>query len=293
MSVGLRWIAVTVVAVLGAVAPVTALRAAVLGLGGLALLPLVGWMRSVSFTPPVAAAAAAVTAAVLLGAGQAVPVGLVAGVIVGAVTGGVIAVAEDKVHRSVGPWVSLLVLLVLTGAILPRVGLISAPRPLLFGIDLGAERALGVMAVLLLAAGVGAVGNVATSRIGREIVIVAATPDLGRRSGIRLDLAKARAGVLSGAIAALAGVLVTLDLQALPPGSEFGLSTWVTWLAIAVIGGVASIGGAVAAALLVAGSAALLGVPEIVPAGVGLAVAAAVGSDRGILTVREPSGAAG
>ncbi|MBW3654097.1 MAG: nucleotide exchange factor GrpE [Actinobacteria bacterium] len=82
VSAPLRWVVVVVLAAVVTLRPSAGpwvLRIAVLGLAGLAVLPVLGWLRTVWFTPVATAGLAAYAAAILLHHGQAIPVAAAAG----------------------------------------------------------------------------------------------------------------------------------------------------------------------------------------------------------------------
>lgn len=271
---------------------VSPLRVAVLGLGAVALVPLLGWLRVVSFAPIAAAGVAAAVAAWLLGRGQAVPVAFLAGSAGGALAGAAITVVWPR-RPSGGPaFASAIAALVVWGVILPRVVIRPAGQPVLFGIDMSTPRSLGVLAVVLLAAAAVGLVNVARSRAGRDIAAVGAAPELALRSGTEATVARVRAGLLAGLFAGWAAVLLVLDAGALPPLSQLSPGAAVVWLSVALLGGVGSVGGAVAGALVIGAVAPLLGIPEPGLAGLAI-VAVAVGGGRGIADLVRPAAASG
>lgn len=288
------WAALAVVAVLAMVGPtggVSALRVAVLGLGALALVPLAGWLRVVSFAPVAAAGAAAAVAAWLLGTGQAVPVAFVAASIAGALVAAAVTTPWPSWPAAGPAFASMIAALAVWGLLLPRVVARPFGQPVLFGIDLSTPGSGGVLAMLLLAAGALGLVNVARSAAGREIAAVGVAPELALRSGADTAVVRARAGLLAGLFAGWAGLLSVLDAGALPPLTQFSPGVAVVWLGVALLGGLGSIGGAVAAALVVGGLAPLVGVPEAGVAGFGFVVVA-VANGRGLADVaswRPPS----
>lgn len=268
-------------AVLGPGDGSAALRVAVLGLGALSLVPLLGWLRVVSFAPIAAAGVAAAAAAWLLGMGQAVPVAFVAASVVGAVVAGVVTAAWPTRPPGAPAFVSVVAALVVWGVLLPRMVVRAAATPVLFGIDLSTPRSLGVLAVVLLGAAALGLVNVARSAAGREIAAVGAAAELAMRSGAGPTAVRVRAGGLAGLFAGWAGLLLVLDAGALPPLTQLSPGAGVMWIGVALLGGVGSIGGAVAGALVVGALAPLLGVSELGAAGIAFA-AVAVAGGRGI-----------
>lgn len=287
------WTALLVAGLLGVFGPgegSMALRAAVLGLGALSLVPLLGWLRVVSFAPIAAAGVAAAAAAWLLGVGQAVPVAFVAA----SVAGGIVAAAVTAAWPARPPggpaFVSVIAALVVWGLLLPRMVVRASATPVLFGIDLSTPGSLGVLAVVLLAAAALALVNVARSSAGREIAAVGVAAEIAMRSGAEPNVVRARAGGLAGVFAGWAGLLLVLDAGSLPPLTQLSPGVGVVWLGVALLGGVGSIAGAVVGALVVGGLA-LLGVPEVGAAGIAFA-AVAVAGGRGLAESLRPRAAA-
>lgn len=285
------WAALAVAAGLALAGPVDGVmpvRVAALGLGALALVPLLGWLRVLSFVPIAAAGLAAAATALLLGLGQAVPVAFLAASVTGAFSAAALTLIWPPRPAAAPALASVAAALAVWGVVLPRVVVRPASQPVLFGIDLTAPRSLGVLAVILLGAAALGLANVARSATGREIAAVGAAPELALRSGADTTGTRLRAGLLAGLCAGWAGALLALAAGALPPLTQLSPGAMVVWLSVAVVGGAGSIGGAVVAALLVGGLAALLGVPEAAVAGLGLVAVVAMGG-RGMSAVARPA----
>lgn len=282
----LRWAAV---AALGGLVALTAsagpwvLRIAVLALGGLAVLPVLGWLRTLWFAPVAIAGLAAWTSATVLHLGQAVPVALVVGTATGVLAGAGAGIATQRVPAAVQPWLSLGMALVVWAVVLPRVGPAPAPPPLLFGVDLAGGRSLAIVALVLLGLGVAGLGHLSRSRAGRQIGAAGSSPALALRSGATMESVWLRAGIVSGVLAGWAGLLLALDVQAVPSASQFSAGTALTWLAVALLGGPAWVSGVLVGALLIGGLA-VLGAPEVGLACLGL-VAAALTSGSGLVGI--------
>jgi ABC-type branched-subunit amino acid transport system permease subunit len=275
------WGALVVAAALVGLAPTAALRVAVLGLGALGLVPLLGWLRIVSFTPAAAAGVGAVVAAWLLGRGQAVPVAFLAASVAAAAVGAAVTAVWPRRPPAGPAFVSVVAALAVWGLLLPRVVIRPSAQPVLFGIDLGSSRSLGVMAVGLLAVAALGLVNVGRSAAGREIAAVGVAEEIALRSGAEPAVARVRAGLLAGLFAGWAAVLLVLEAGALPALTQLSPGAAVVWLGVAALGGMASIGGAVVGAVAIGGLASLLGVPEAALAGLALA-AVAVAGGRGL-----------
>jgi branched-chain amino acid transport system permease protein len=272
-----RWAIIAALAALAFVRAPAApwvLHIAILGLAGLSLLPMVGWLRTLWFTPVVSAAMAAWAAAELLHHGQAVTLAFVAASVAGGLVGGPLAWATQRLRPGVRPWATLLVAATVWSVILPRVTNVPTERPLLFGIDLAADRPAAIMALLLLAAGVWVVTNLAASRAGREIAAAGASPAMAVRLGASLPDVWLRAGIVSGVLAGWVGLLTTVDMQGLPAVAQFSPVIAIAWLAIPLLGGAEWATGALIGALLIGGLPPLLHVGEPVVAAAALVVGA-------------------
>lgn len=280
-------LAAGLLAVLGPGEGSAALRTAVLGLGAISLVPLLGWLRVVSFAPIAAAGAAAAAAAWLLGMGQAVPVAFVGASVAGGLVAAAITVTWPARPSGAPAFASVVAALVVWGVLLPRIVVRAAATPVLFGIDLSSPGSLGVLAVVLLAAAALGLVNVARSSAGREIAAVGVAAEIAMRSGADPKVVRARAGALAGLFAGWAGLLLVLDAGALPPLTQLSPGAGVVWLGVALLGGVGSIGGAVAGAVLIGALAPLLGVPEAGAAGIAF-VAVALAGGRGLADALRP-----
>ena len=250
------------------------LRIAVLALAGLAVLPVLGWLRTLWFTPVAAAGVSALVAVTLLHNGQAVPIAALAGAASGGLVGTAAAALIGRAPAVVRPWLSLLTAVLVWGLVLPSVDSAPAPPPLLFGVNLAGDRALALLALAMLAIGVWLVGNLARSRAGRQIGAAGSSATLALVSGATLQGVWLRAGVVSGVLSGFAGVLLAVDVQALPGLNEFSPATAFTWLAVPLIGGPAWVSGVLVGAVVVGGISGTGAVPEAGIAGAGLALAA-------------------
>ena len=261
----LRW---AVLGCLGVVVALTAaagpwvLRIVVLALGGLAVLPMLGWLRTLWFAPVAVAGVAAWTAATALHLGQAVPIALVVGTATGALAGATAALLTQRAGPAVRPWVSLGLAVGVWALVLPRLGAAPAPPPLLFGIDLAGGRSLAVVALLLLALGVAGIGHLSRSRAGRQMGAAGSSPTLALRSGATMPTVWLRAGIVSGVLAGWAGLLLAIDIQSVPSAGQFSAGTALVWLAVPLLGGPAWVSGVLVGAVLLGGLSGL-GVPEV------------------------------
>lgn len=249
------------------------LRVAVLGIAGLGLVPVLGWLRTLWLLPPAIAGLAAWAVAEVMRAGQAVPVAAVAASAVGVAAGAGAAEVTRRVPLRLRPWVGLAAVAGVWAVVLPYAGTAPAPRPVLFGLDLSAGRGLAGLALVLLGAAAWAVANLARSHAGRGIAVAGASPRLATRAGVSAPRAWMAAGAVSGLLSAWAGLLLALEAQALPAANQFAPAVAVLWLGAPLLGGVAWPSGALLGALAVGAVAALAGGHAAVAGG-----AAAVGA---------------
>jgi ABC-type branched-subunit amino acid transport system permease subunit len=272
-----RWAclaALTAIVVLRASAGPIVVRIAVLALAGLSVLPVLGWLRTLWFTPAAAAGLAAWTTATVLQTGQAVPVALVAATLVGGVVGGTVALVTQRVHLGARPWVSLLFTAAVWALVLPRLNGGPTLPPLLFGVDLAGERSLAVVALALLACGMWGIGNLARTRAGRQIGAAGSSPTLALRSGAAPAAVWLRTGAISGVLAGWAGLVLALASPSGPGVGQFSPATALTWLAVPLLGGPAWVSGVLVGAVVVGGAAAVVPFSETALAGIALALAA-------------------
>jgi sulfate-transporting ATPase len=119
----------------------------------------------------------------------------------------------------------------------------AAPHPARFGIF-----ALGCLVVASLA-----VGNVRRGRVGRRLIAVRTNERAAAALGMSVPGVKLYAFALSGAIAALGGTLLAFRSTSITY-PEFTNLTSITYVGLAVIGGIGYLFGAVAGATLAEGA---------------------------------------
>jgi ribose transport system permease protein len=171
-----------------------------------------------------------------------VPAALVLGVLSGVVAGacnGVVATV-GRINPLVATLASQIIIrgiaLALTGGML-----VSVADPSFK--DLGTGEFLGIHYSIYLWLGFAVVcgGLLAFTRYGRHIYAVGGNPEAARLSGIRVDLVKGSAYVLSGLAAGLAGVLVASRVATGQADAGTGMELDV--IAAVVIGGTSIAGG--------------------------------------------------
>jgi ABC-type branched-subunit amino acid transport system permease subunit len=151
------------------------------------------------------------------------------------------------------------------GWLLPRPWLlgpgITVPRPILGPVDLAAQRPYFVFALCVLAAVAGTAGVLLRRAPGRWMVAVRDNEAAAASFKLPVMGTKVLALAVAGFLAGLAGAVYGHGLQSLSvndfpvasPGLQIGAVDSLRILAIAVIGGLGSVWGAVAAAGLIVG----------------------------------------
>jgi ABC-type branched-subunit amino acid transport system ATPase component/branched-subunit amino acid ABC-type transport system permease component len=119
-------------------------------------------------------------------------------------------------------------------------------------IDLTSRRTLYYVALAVLALVLAGLANLRDTRTGRAFFAVRGSETAAASLGIDVVRTKLVAFALSGALAGLAGNLIMLVQRTVVPG-QFIFTVSLQYLAIAVVGGLGSLGGAIAAGLMFAG----------------------------------------
>ncbi|MFE1902072.1 ATP-binding cassette domain-containing protein [Streptomyces gardneri] len=216
LAIGLVFMSFTVVTGLGAMvslAQATFVTGAALVAG---LLMSRGW-------PFVAAAAVGTAAAALLGAVVALPALRLGG-------------------RSLA--LATLALAFLADQVLFQVGWLrngdtgwEIPRPVLGPLDLGDDRALGVVLVLLSGAVVWLLTLLRGSRWGRAVLAVRSAPEAAAASGVSVVRTKLLVFTVSAGLAGFGGVLYA-SYNTRITATDFTAMTGLVWLAVVVAAGV-------------------------------------------------------
>nr|MDQ3757752.1 branched-chain amino acid ABC transporter permease [Actinomycetota bacterium] len=118
--------------------------------------------------------------------------------------------------------------------------------------DLSDKRVLWLVMLATVATVIHLAVNLRDSKTGRAFFAVRGSETAAVSLGIDVTRYKLLAFAVSGALAGIAGNLVMVDLRAATPFA-FQFTTSLFYLSIAVVGGIASLGGAVAASVLFAG----------------------------------------
>jgi branched-chain amino acid transport system permease protein len=120
----------------------------------------------------------------------------------------------------------------------------------IFGTPYGGLERLWYLGVLLVAVSWWYAHNVTRSRPGRALLTIRDSPIAAAVMGVNVPVYRAAAFTVSSMYAGLAGVLLALAFGRIVPDS-FGFLLSIDFLVMIVLGGLGSIGGAVAGALLV------------------------------------------
>lgn len=132
------------------------------------------------------------------------------------------------------------------------------PNPQLFGIDIGAigpdypRLAFGFFALAVLAMTCLAVANLRRSGTGRRFLAVRANERAAASIGIDVAATKLLAFAIASFLAALAGVMLSYLRGQVSPDA-FGVFLGLTFLAVAYLGGMTTISGAILGGLVVNG----------------------------------------
>jgi branched-chain amino acid transport system permease protein len=118
------------------------------------------------------------------------------------------------------------------------------------GVPYGGLERLWYLGLLLVAVSWWYAHNVTRSRPGRALVTIRDSPIAAAVMGVNVPVYRAAAFTVSAMYAGLAGVLLALAFGRIVPDS-FGFLLSIDFLVMIVVGGLGSIGGAVAGALLV------------------------------------------
>jgi branched-chain amino acid transport system permease protein len=119
-----------------------------------------------------------------------------------------------------------------------------------FGVPYGGLERLWYLGLLLVGVSWWYAHNVTGSRPGRALLTIRDSPIAAAVMGVNVPVYRAAAFTVSSMYAGLAGVLLALAFGRIVPDS-FGFLLSIDFLVMIVVGGLGSIGGAVAGALLV------------------------------------------
>lgn len=126
------------------------------------------------------------------------------------------------------------------------------PDVQLLGVPLGAQERLWYVLLVALLIAVCIAGGIVRRRPGRAFTLVRDNEAAASALGIHVQRSKATAFVLSSAFAGASGVLTAVAFGYVVP-QYFGLVLSINFLVMVIIGGLGSIGGAVAGAFIITG----------------------------------------
>lgn len=251
----------------------TASQLLALMLVGLSLTVTVGWLRVIALFAPAAAVAGAGATVVLMGDHPLLSLAAAAGA--GAVVG-LVALAPASANPRRWLPVSSLVVTVAGVLVMPRLFRPVTPSAI-FGLNLADDRILYLAGLAIMIAVCAGVARLRRNTPGSQLAGIGV--DDGAEPSPRwwvVGLA------LSGGLAGTAGYLTALLHHGVPSPMEFAPTTAVVYLAIPLVGGATTVGGALVGAVvfLAAARASLaLGLVSVTLPAVLLVVAAAVRQD--------------
>jgi ABC-type branched-subunit amino acid transport system ATPase component/ABC-type branched-subunit amino acid transport system permease subunit len=146
-----------------------------------------------------------------------------------------------------------------------RSGPVSFRRSEIVGIDLTSQRSFYYFGLACLVVAAAMVGRLRRTGIGRATIAVRDNPDTAAAYTVPPTRTKLRVFALAGGIAALGGIVLAGSIGSIPNDRFFTVNDSLLLVAIAVIGGLGSVAGAVIGALWVVGLPALFPANELVP----------------------------
>lgn len=246
-------------------------RVLLFALIALSVTVLIGWAGQLSLGQMAFVGLGGVCATALVARGMSFPVAVAYAAVAGAAAAIVVGFPALRVR---GP---LLAVTTLGFGVLAQTWLFrqrlftggsssyQLPRSEIFGfVDLRSERTYYFMCLFVLVAAATAVARLRASGVGRTIIAVRENEAAASSFTVWPALAKLSAFAFSGALAGLAGALlagamVNFQLDSVTAPAVFGPEQSLSVVAMVVIGGLGSVGGAVLGAIYVVGLPALLG----------------------------------
>ncbi len=142
---------------------------------------------------------------------------------------------------------------------------VTFKRTPIFGIDVTKQRPYYYVVLIVTVAVVATIGRLRRSGIARTTIAVRDNPDTAAAYTVSASRVKLRAFALGGGLAALGGALFAANVQTIPTDRFFMVEDSLRLVAVVVIGGIGSVGGAVIGATWVIGLPALFPGNDIVP----------------------------
>jgi branched-chain amino acid transport system permease protein len=126
----------------------------------------------------------------------------------------------------------------------------GSPGLWVLGVEFGARERLWYLALAMLMVAIVAAGRVARGRPGRALQLMRDNPAAAGSMGVSVQRYKAAVFTYSSVFAGAAGVLTALAFDFIVP-QYFTLALSITYLTMAIIGGLGSVPGAVAGGVFV------------------------------------------
>ncbi|MEU6975261.1 ATP-binding cassette domain-containing protein [Streptomyces sp. NPDC046371] len=214
-----------------------------IGLVFLSFAVVTGLGAMVSLAQATFVTSAALVAGLLMSRGWPFAAAALAGTAVAALLGAVVALPALRLGgRSLA--LATLALAFLADQVLFQFGWLrngdtgwEIPRPVLGPLDLSDDRAMGVVLVLLSAAGVAGLTRLRNSRRGRAMLAVRSAPAAAAASGVSVVRTKLLVFTVSAAVAGFGGVLYA-SYNTRVTATDFPAMTGLVWLAVVVAAGV-------------------------------------------------------
>lgn len=232
----------------------------------LSVVVICGYAGQVSLAQLALAGISGFTVVHLAERGVPFPLDLLAAMVLAGVIGVVIGLSASRLHGMTFAVATLAMAVALEQLVLASPSFSggaagrSAPEPSLFGIDLGAAargaadmRTPFVLAVVVaLTLATFAVVNLRRSRTGLRWLAIRANPRAAAAAGVDVARTRLVAFAVSAALAGLAGGLTAYSTSTLSPASFMVVGSLVV-VALAYLGGISSVAGAVIAGLVAQG----------------------------------------
>jgi ABC-type branched-subunit amino acid transport system ATPase component/ABC-type branched-subunit amino acid transport system permease subunit len=244
-------------------------RVSIFVLIGLSLTVLTGWAGQLSLGQFAFVGVGAFGTASLVSRGMPFSVAVAYATVLGAAVAILIGLPALRIR---GPYLAVATLafgvaatqwLFTRQTFVNQTGTATIPRPSILGIDLTSQRSYYFLCLIAALGAIAMVSRLRHTGNGRRFIAVRDNENNAAAFTISPTLAKLSAFALSGAIAALAGALLGGLRVSFGP-EQFGADQSLLVVAMVVIGGLGSVGGAVLGALYLIGLPALIGETPIV-----------------------------
>jgi branched-chain amino acid transport system permease protein len=130
------------------------------------------------------------------------------------------------------------------------IGLMDIPKPMLFGLDVGSERAFYYVCLAVAGVVYLALDRLIASRFGRALMAMSQDEEAARASGIAVSVYKSKTFLVASFTAGLAGALYAYHVRYLSP-NDFTFQRSIDILIMVVVGGLGSLPGAALGAAIV------------------------------------------